>query len=198
MKPTEILIAEHRVIEQMLGCVDKIIDEASASGRLEEQDARDAIDFLRNFADKCHHGKVENHLFPVLEAHGFPRQSGPIGVMLHEHQEGRSHIRAMDESLAPAAAGDPRALGRFAEHGRAYTELLRNHIAKEDTILFVLADRVLESDDQQEILARFHRVEAEEMGHGTHEKYLDVAKRLASRYGVAPTLSAVGSCCCGH
>lgn len=199
MKPTEILSGEHRVIEQVLHCLDKIAENAARSGRLAEQDARDAIDFLRNFADRCHHGKEENNLFPALEAQGFPRHGGPVGVMLSEHDEGRRHIRAMDEALS-AASGDAAAVRQFVEHARAYTELLRQHIQKEDNILFVLADRVLGPDEQEELLTRFEYVEAEHMGVGTHEKYLAVANRLTERYGVALPAASGSPCtrCCGH
>jgi hemerythrin-like domain-containing protein len=198
MKPTEILSAEHRVIERVLGCLDKIADQASATGNLEADDARDAIDFLRNFADRCHHGKEEQNLFPAMEAQGFPSSNGPIAVMLHEHDEGRAHILAMDESVVAAAGGEPEALHRFVDHARLYTRLLYQHIQKEDAILFVLADRVLGPDEQQELLDRFQYVETEHMGHGTHEKYLALADRLALRYGVSPVPAAACVHCCGH
>ena len=51
------------------------------------------------FADKCHHGKEEDVLFPELEKAGIARQGGPIGVMLHEHVSGREFIRRMSEAL---------------------------------------------------------------------------------------------------
>lgn len=56
------------------------------------------IDFLKLFADKCHHGKEEGILFPVLEAAGIQKHDGPIGVMLVEHPAGRGYIKQMQES----------------------------------------------------------------------------------------------------
>lgn len=198
MKPTDILSAEHRVIERVLECLDRMIHEADEAGRLAVQDARDTIDFLRNFADKCHHGKEEDNLFPAMEARGFSHDSGPIAVMLSEHEAGREHLRAMDDAIAAAAAGDPDALRRFGAHGRAYTDLLRQHIAKEDQVLFVMADRALSAEDQARLLARFERVEVEQMGPDTHSKYLTVAGRLAQRFGVPLPAAGACSCCCGH
>jgi hemerythrin-like domain-containing protein len=200
MKPTEILSNEHRVIEQVLSCLEAIAREAELAGRLDPQPARDAIVFLRNFADRCHHGKEEAHLFPALEAKGFPRDSGPTGVMLREHEQGRAHVRGMDENLAAAAAGDAAALKQFVDHARGYVALLREHIYKEDHILFQLADRALGDADQQALLAAFGRVEAEEMGQGTHEKFLKIAQDLAARYGVTAALPIVpsGQFHCGH
>ena len=128
------------------------------------QPAKDAVAFFRDFADRCHHGKEEAHLFPALEAKGFPRQGGPTGVMLHEHEQGRAHVRGMAEDIDAAAAGDAAALRQFIEHAEGYISLLREHIYKEDHVLFQLADRTLSEADQQALSAAFGQVEAEEMG----------------------------------
>ncbi len=200
MLPTEILSSEHRVIEQVLDCLEAMARQATSEGRLDGRSAKDAVAFLRNFADRCHHGKEEVHLFPALEAKGFPRDGGPTGVMLHEHEQGRAHVRAMDESIEAAAAGDAAALKQFGEHANGYVALLRDHIYKEDNILFRLADRALTDADQEALLAKFQHVEAEEMGAGTHEDYLRVAAELAKRYGVAaaPAATSCGHAGCGH
>ncbi|MEW6050608.1 MAG: hypothetical protein AB1644_06045 [Candidatus Zixiibacteriota bacterium] len=57
MKPTEILSSEHPVIEIVLDCLDKMVEEAKTVGRLEKKPAEDAIAFIKGFADGCHHGK---------------------------------------------------------------------------------------------------------------------------------------------
>jgi hemerythrin-like domain-containing protein len=200
MNPTEILKSEHRVIEQVLECLEKIGAEARSLGRLDAEAARDAIDFFRNFADRCHHGKEEAHLFPAMEAKGFPREGGPTGVMLHEHEQGRAYIRAMDETVERAAAGHPAAVTQFCAHAQGYVDLLREHISKEDHCLFGLADRALSPTDQDRLLEQFERVESEHMGEGTHQRFLDVANRLADRYGVARAQSAGAGpeWACGH
>ena len=202
MKPTEILTSEHRVIEQVLNCLEAIAQKAGSAGRLDRQSAEDAVAFFRNFADRCHHGKEETHLFPALEAKGFPREGGPTGVMLHEHEQGRAHVRGMNENLVAAAAGDPAALQQFIADAEGYVTLLREHIYKEDHILFQLADRTFTPEDQQRLLDAFQKVEAEEMGIGTHEKYLKIAHDLAGQLGVVDSSpEAVYNhlhCGCGH
>ena len=57
------------------------------------------LGFLKEFADKCHHGKEEGILFPALTAAGLPSQGGPVGVMLHEHVEGRALIQEMEKAV---------------------------------------------------------------------------------------------------
>lgn len=200
MKPTEILMEEHRVIERVLAVLGKMADQALARGSLDAEHARDAVEFFRNFADLCHHGKEETHLFTLMEARGFPRESGPTGVMLMEHEQGRAHVRAMAELITTAAAGDPGALRRWAEHARAYIGLLSHHIEKEDHCLFAMADQALSASDQVELAARFEQVEHEELGRGTHERYLKLADELTAAYGLPAPAHAHGhhGCGCQH
>ena len=196
MKPTEILSSEHRVIEQVLDCLDQIVIEANTTGQLDAASAADAVDFFRTFADQCHHGKEEVHLFPAMEAKGFPRHGGPTGVMLAEHEQGRDYVRRMRAAIPAAAQGDRAALGQFSEAAGNYTALLRQHIQKEDHCLFSMADNSFTDTDQAALLEKFEKVEAEEMGTGTHEKFLGIAAALAEKYGVAIAEPACRGGCC--
>lgn len=202
MRPTEVLTAEHRVIEQVLDCLERIVQTCRSSGRLDRDAATKALDFFRNFADRCHHGKEEVHLFPAMEAHGFPQQGGPTGVMLTEHEQGRAAVQGMARSLESAAAGSAGAVGEFTDHAEAYIALLRQHIDKEDHCLFPMADEALSSQDQRSLLEAFEKVETREMEEGTHEKYLAIAQELSERLGVPWRDSiardtAGGGCCHG-
>ncbi|MEN6497486.1 MAG: hemerythrin domain-containing protein [Thermoguttaceae bacterium] len=198
MKPTEILSSEHRVIEQVLKSLTKMVDQAEAAGRLDREPAQDAVTFFRMFADRCHHGKEEVHLFPAMEAKGFSPDCGPTAVMRYEHEQGRTHIAAMDAAIDAAATGDRQALEQFSQHARAYVAMLEEHIRKEDHCLFAMADQAFSEQDQTALLAKFHKVEAEEMGEGAHDKYLQIANALADRYGVARVVTAGACCTCGH
>jgi len=183
MTPTDVLKQEHRVIEQVLACLAVLADRADA-GRLDPGDARQAIDFLQVFADRCHHAKEENVLFPRMEARGFSRERGPTGVMLHEHELGRQAIRAM---LAALDASSP---AGFARPARAYVALLREHIAKEDHCLFPMADQALTARDQEDLQRAFDAVEHQDLPPGTHERYVRLAHDLAARLGVQPLAPA--------
>ena len=76
MRPTEILMQEHRVIEQVLDCLETMAQRAEAGEGVDLESAKQAIDFFRNFADRCHHGKEEDCLFPLLEQKGFCGSKG--------------------------------------------------------------------------------------------------------------------------
>lgn len=193
MRATEILINEHRVIEQVLDCLEAIVDQANQLERLDAAAASQAIDFFKTFADGCHHAKEENFLFPMMEQKGFPRHGGPTGVMLHEHEIGREQIGGMADSLDGAAKGNPESLRRFTSHARTYVDLLRQHIFKENQMLFPMADRALTSQDQQDLLKAFGALEEEEMKPGTHESYLQIADALAKQFHVQTVKAAVGA-----
>jgi hemerythrin-like domain-containing protein len=189
MKATDILTDEHRVIEQVLTCLEKLADRCEAGGAFDRASALEALDFFRNFADRCHHGKEEGHLFPLLEARGVRREGGPTGVMLHEHEEGRGLLAAMARAVERDAPGE------FARHARAYTRLLREHIRKEDQCLFPMAAGILSGTDAESLAQRFEHVEGAEMGEGTHEHYLQLANDLADRLDVRRARAAAH---CGH
>jgi hemerythrin-like domain-containing protein len=174
-KPTEILSDEHRVIERVLDALQRLT-AVPVNPSLEQW--RKALEFFRHFADQCHHFKEEKVLFPALEEHGIPREGGPIGMMLAEHEEGRGHVRSMIDAMERVAQGNGAASTTLMDHARAYVTLLREHIQKEDDILFRMADEVIPEDEQRRILKDFENHEAEEMGAGAHEKYLGIAREL--------------------
>lgn len=184
MQPTDILMNEHRIIEQVLNCLEKILEQCTTDKTLDTKSATQAIEFLRSFADHYHHGKEESRLFPVMEANGFSGGCSPVAVMLREHELARLYIQGMEAAMKPAAAGDPESLKWFIEHGQSYLKLLREHIRKEDICLFPAANHRLTEKDQEQLLAAFEKVEAEDIGRGTHEACLFIANELAERFGV--------------
>ncbi|MBC7287075.1 MAG: hemerythrin domain-containing protein [Armatimonadetes bacterium] len=179
MDPIETLRHEHDVILLVLEAADQVARSLPAKLRTNPAWLDEFIDFARNFADRCHHGKEERHLFVRLEQRGIPREGGPIGVMLLEHDQGRAFVRAVADSAPAAKAGDILASEAVARNLSAYVELLRSHIAKENDVLFVMAKQVLTATDLRELEAAFERVETEEMGEGVHERYYELAHRLA-------------------
>ncbi len=184
MQPTDILMTEHRLIEQVLSCLEKMVQQAEGEKKLEKKSALEAIDFCRSFADGYHHAKEEAHLFPVMEANGFSGGCSPVAVMQREHELGRLYIQSMAAAVESAAVGESEALKWFVQHGKSYVRLLREHIHKEDLCLFPAANHRLTENDQQQLLTAFEKVEVEEIGKGTHEKYLTLANQLADRFGV--------------
>jgi len=158
MHPTDILSQEHRAIESMLDALEAQIRQAKSGDPFPRLFFDEALDFFRNFADGCHHAKEENLLFPRMRERGVPQYGGPIGVMLAEHDQGRGYLKTIREHLDSAEAGDPEACNAVYGNSAAYIEMLRNHIHKEDRILFRMAKMVLEPDDVLELQREFAAV----------------------------------------
>ncbi len=182
MKPTEELVQEHNGIKRMLRVLGVISARLEAGERVDPSDLDQIIEFIQVFADKCHHGKEEDLLFKAMERAGIPGEGGPIGVMLAEHKIGRGYVKGMSEAAAAYRAGQPGAGVAFAENARNYVALLSQHIAKEDGVLYVMADRALSPHIQAELLEGFERIEEERVGHGKHEEFHRLLDRLDETY----------------
>jgi hemerythrin-like domain-containing protein len=182
MKPTEILSNEHKVIKRMLEITSAVCKKLSAGEKVEPEHLRQIVGFFRGFADSCHHAKEEGILFRELEIAGIPNKGGPIGAMVAEHEMGRGFIREMSAAADHYGNGDPSARKAFFQNAQQYVNLLLQHIHKEDNILFILADKHLDNKTQNDILEKFRTFEHDDMGHGTHEEYLQLVNDLEGFY----------------
>ena len=179
MKATDILMEEHRVIERVLDALEIAANRLLAGQVIPMDFFLKATDFIKNFADGCHHKKEEGVLFVALAANGMSQDTEPLCIMLAEHEEGRHLTRALREGAERVQGGDTTALSQVIQNALDYAALLREHIQKEDHILFPMADNVIPVEQHQLLMADFNRVEHEETGKGIHEKYLRIADELA-------------------
>lgn len=168
MQALEVLMQEHRAIEHGLAVLEAAAHRLERGERVPPDKLAALLEFFRVFADKCHHAKEEGLLFPELEARGMPREGGPIGVMLSEHEEGRALQAQMRDALA---ADDGAARRQFVGAAHRYIALLRQHIQKEDNVLFKMAQGFLSADDDRRLTEVFERHEREEVGEGEHERF---------------------------
>ncbi|MCX6544889.1 MAG: hemerythrin domain-containing protein [Acidobacteria bacterium] len=181
MKATEILMHEHELIMRGVTVLDRMADKAESGQPVPVADANAIIEFIRKFADGCHHAKEEGVLFPAMEAAGMPRDGGPIAVMLAEHDQGRAAVKAMS-AAASAFGASAEPLAQFARAARAYANLLTNHIHKENNILFRMADQVIGAHKDAEILQAYDEHEARVTGPGEHERFHKVIDELEAAY----------------
>ncbi len=142
------------------------------------------MDFIHTFADRCHHGKEQDTLFPLLGQRGIPTASGPMAVMLMEHEQGRRYVKDLSNAVKKYQLGEKDAKEGIVENAREYAKLLEQHIYKEDNILYPMGDRVLSSQDNQELLEKFDKIEKEIIGEGKHEYYLQVISELEKELGM--------------
>jgi len=150
--PTDVLREEHRVILKALDVLDGARERLSAGERVADAAWHGVLDWLRTFADARHHAKEERVLFPTMLQAGVPAEGGPVQVMLEEHELARSLIAAMAEGPASlrAATAD------------RYVRLLRDHIDKENLVLFPLADDVLDEQTVAAVRRNFEAADIEQ------------------------------------
>ena len=182
MKATSELVKEHEGIMLMLSIMQKVAYDIEKNLTLDMAHFERIVEFLKVFADKCHHGKEEGILFPELVKNGFSKDSGPIAVMLHEHDLGRGYIKDMSDDFQAHVAGSKEALSRIAEDMKQYIDLLTKHIQKENMILFPMADKALSEEVQEQLFARYEKLEEEVIGVGKHEEFHGLLKQLKDIY----------------
>lgn len=179
MQATEILMSEHRVIERVLTSLEQAATRLDRGEAVRPGFFIDAAGFIKGFADGCHHKKEEGVLFTALVEAGLPQQTGPVAAMLADHDTGRAFTQGMRAAAERLAAGDADARRAVVQNALGYVSLLRQHIGKEDHVLFPMADQLIPRQHHSALVDRFETIEHEETGAGVHEKYLALADALA-------------------
>ncbi len=174
---TQALIDEHRLIIRMLAILEKNAALTEAGAFADYRFYLDAVDFIRNYADRYHHAKEEDILFEALVANGMPRHNSPVAAMLMEHDQGRAYVQAMETAARNALAGKEGMDGTIAENAAGYLALLREHIAKEDAILYPLAERLIPERMRDSIDAGYRAADAK-----TSQGFARRYEELVARY----------------
>lgn len=165
---------EHAAILAALPLLERLAARAGSSA--DAIDLAALLDFLREFVDRCHHGKEEDLLFPAMVKAGLADHGGFIDELRAEHLQGRELLQRLVETSAPLQAH------AFAATAAAYSAHLRAHIDKENTALFSMAERLLDSPDMAALQQAFAAHEERVIGHGRHERLHALLERLEATY----------------
>lgn len=176
-KAIDDLRLDHDALLSALKVLDRMSADIGSGSRPEKVDLADFVGFLKEFADKCHHGKEEGLLFPALLDAGLPERGGPVEVMLAEHAQGRDYIKEMETAIATG----PDYL-TFSHGAHAYSALLKSHIQKENDVLFPMAEETLEKPRMDELYGSFQGHEEKVIGHGRHEELHQMLRNLNTKY----------------
>lgn len=179
--PIALLMQEHRLIEQVLNALERYAD-AVAGGAFERDDLARFVAFIQEFADARHHRKEEDILFAAMVDSGFPSDGGPIAVMLHEHEVGRSLVGELARIAESNDAWSGELATRLVAAAREYVGLLRSHIAKEDEVLYQIARSVLPPPVMDEVAARCEAIEQDYVRRGEDTRLERLGADLVQRY----------------
>jgi hemerythrin-like domain-containing protein len=180
MKATEILMEEHRMIEKVINAIERQVNRVENGDKANATFFINASDFIKGFADGCHHRKEENALFSAMVLAGIPKENGPIGQMLIEHEQGRQYNKGIRSAAEELLKGNEGNVDELLENSKGYTQLLHQHINKENNILFPMANKAIPIKQQEELEKEFERIENEETGQGIHRMYEELAEMLIS------------------
>lgn len=179
----EMLVDEHRVILMLVEGLETVALAIRNDKPFDAALLSEAVEFMREYADRFHHAKEEDLLFPSLVAHGVPLHGCPIDALLHEHQRGRDLVSALAKGVEDYAHRDPGAGQTIAKVIDSMVELYSNHIWKEDMMVFPMVERLLPVEERARLASRCEAV-AKSFAPDTQNRYEAFARSFAA--GAAP------------
>jgi hemerythrin-like domain-containing protein len=186
---------EHELIVEVLASLHAMAEQLSAGASVPRQDVADFGRFFRDFADKCHHGKEEDRLFVKMMEVGFPKDSGPLAVMLAEHDAGRREVRGLLELGAGTGPLSAAEKAKAIDYAGQLVPLLYAHIQKENNILYPMAQQTIPPEEFDLLDQSCEAFDQEIRAQLDVAGLKDLAASLVSRYPADPARLAVyGGC----
>lgn len=185
MNGIKLMVDEHKYIKRMLRIIRTACLDVLNNDEVDYNLFRDCIDFVRNFADKHHHGKEEEFLFEIMTQElGREAVEAPLSGMYAEHDLGRLFIKNLEEALVNHEEGDDDARLDIIANAISYTDLLHRHIDKEDNALFMFAEKQLKPETIERFNEMVKEYEAKDTSVAAIEKYTKMVEEFENRLGL--------------
>ena len=151
---TKILVDEHKNILKLADALERECNAINKGKNIDENFFKKAVDFIRNYADKFHHAKEEDILFKEFckDENKQDLHCNPVEQMMYEHNLGRDAVKRMEEAMKDKNKT------RLVENAEKYVALIREHIFKEDNILYPMSESVLNKKIQESMLKKFEKI----------------------------------------
>jgi len=150
------LMIEHRLIERMIVVIEDALMRIESDGAADPALVDAAVDFIRTYADRTHHGKEEDILFRALGEKALSHDDRRVmNELLQEHAFGRQTTRALVDANTRNRSGDQTAVADIASHLQALVEFYPKHIKKEDEVFFPASRGYFTDDEDQAMLRAF-------------------------------------------
>lgn len=180
MDAIELMMEEHKNIKRMLKVVRAYSYKVLKGEEMDYNDFYKIIDFIRNYADKHHHCKEEDVLFEIIDRQ-FNMKNGPLMGMLIEHDQGRLFIHNLENGLKEFEKGNEESKLDIIANAVSYADLLNRHIDKENSTLYMFANRSLSKESKEELNNISFELEEKSKEDGTQNKYLNMLKELEEK-----------------
>lgn len=172
------LMIEHRLIERMLVIIQERLTQAVKTRKIDPLFVETAVDFLRTYADRTHHGKEEDILFRDLEKKGLSEADRRVmDELIAEHAFARRTTKELVEANTRYRNGDSAALEDIARCLHTLVDFYPRHIEKEDKVFFPASRAYFSEAEDQAMLAEFWAFDREMI----HEKYKSVVDALKGK-----------------
>ena len=169
------LMIEHRLIERMIAQIQDMLAQVGQTKKIDPLFVDIAVDFIRTYADRTHHGKEEDILFRDLnhkELSGVDR--GVMNELIEEHVYGRNTTKALVEANTRYRNGDSSALSDVVSCLKVLVDFYPKHIEKEDKVFFPASRAYFSDAEDQTMLSEFMDFDQKMI----HEKYKSVVDDL--------------------
>jgi DUF438 domain-containing protein len=176
----DLLMTDHETTERVFAAFERAL-----AGPLQPSAAivADALEYFTGYVEQCHSHKEEDHLFPLMEERGMPREGGPLAVMLMEHEQSGALLAELKVLAADYVAGKVDVLPGLRRVFGQYATVLKAHFWKENDILFPMARRILSGADMARVEAGIEAIEAS-LGPDTRSRYYALAERIVTASNV--------------
>jgi hemerythrin-like domain-containing protein len=180
MMPIGPLMIEHRLIERMIELLRRLSSQAAGDKLIDPSTIDAAVDFIRTYADRTHHGKEEDILFRDIAEKELAEEDRRImQELVNEHVYAREVVGELVEANQRYRQGETGALATILEKLDALVQLYPEHIAKEDKVFFPAAMQYLNQGEQTAMLQKMWDFDKQMI----HEKYRSVVERLEKSSG---------------
>jgi hemerythrin-like domain-containing protein len=177
MKPIGPMMWEHRLIEKMLRLFDGEIKKINEHKRVDAVFIDMAVDFIRTYADRTHHGKEEDILFrDLVKKRLTPEHARIMDELISEHRYSRQVVGKLVAAKERYLKGEDTAQEIIA-FLKELAQFYPVHIEKEDKHFFYPCMDYFTKTEQDQMLAEFYEFDRNMI----HEKYQKVVDQIMSR-----------------
>jgi hemerythrin-like domain-containing protein len=181
VRPTDTLAKEHALVILATKAAEQEVRYMRDTSEYRPEVIDELVDFFQYFTEGCHDPKEENLLFARMRARGLPGDTGILAEFYREHQEFHTRLRDIEHWLRTMKKTGTGEVPELAVRLDGYLKLMRAHVAREEELLFPMADELLTAEDQEELARGFDSIESEEMAVGVRQRYSELAQLLAGR-----------------
>jgi hemerythrin-like domain-containing protein len=166
---------EHRLIEKMLRVMAEEAGRIRKGGTVDPLFIDAAVDFVRVYADRTHHGKEEDILFKQLEGKKLsPEHTRAMSDLVDEHRQARAKVKLLVEARERFQAGDAGVVNEIVAIMEWLADFYPRHIRKEDADFFPGTEDYFSRAELDSLLATFYDFDRRMI----HEKYEKLVKKL--------------------